>query len=74
MIEQHDHHCLLTFNGFDWRIVGCRRHGLKVAVMTRCAMTQSAIFTEIDLTRADMDAYCAAALAWDRRQAETVNG
>lgn len=68
MTGQHDHHCILTCNGVDWRIIGCSRGGRQVHVRALQVWPPGvAVFTMLDLSGADMDAYCAAALAWDRR-------
>lgn len=78
---QHDHHCILTFDRVDWRIIGCTRGGRKVTVRALSAIKKvydlaarkhvwsrdAVVITVLDLSNTDMDAYCAAAAAWDMR-------
>lgn len=61
MNGQHDHHCYLTCNGVDWRIHRLSHGGRKVHLQVGRTMAT------LDLSNADMDAYCEAALAWDMR-------
>lgn len=67
MNGQHDHHCHLTCNSVDWRIIKCERHGLWVVLRAFAPYGAAVVVTTLDLSNADMDAYCEAALAWDMR-------
>lgn len=68
MNAQHDHHCILTFDRINWRVIGCTHRGRKITVRALTVWPPDAVVISVlDLSNADMDAYCAAALAWDMR-------
>lgn len=68
MSGQHDHHCILTFDRINWRVIGCSHGGRKILVYALDVWPPGAnVMAMLDLSNADMDAYCAAALAWDMR-------
>lgn len=70
MSEQQNHHCLLTFLGFDWRIVQCRSHEI-VGARDVPGVPDMMVLTAINTSGVDWDAYAEAARAWDER-AEAV--
>lgn len=64
-MEQHNHHCRLTFYGFNWRITRCARNRIWV---TRVDPSVGwFIESFIDTTDVDWETYAEAAVAWDRR-------
>lgn len=73
MSEQQNHHCLVTFAGFDWCIVGCRRHEIIAARPNLIGtsfgwVVSGAIISSIDTRNVDWDAYAETARAWDERR------
>jgi len=60
-LEQHNHHCLVTFMGIDWRIWRVRRHLIDCAQLDH----PFGYIVTIDIADVDFDAYCTAAAAWD---------
>lgn len=57
----HDDHCLVTFEGRTWRIVRMRGLG-RISL----ASLDGRVQTGLDLSRADLGAYCATAADWLR--------
>lgn len=70
MSEQQNHHCLLTFLGFDWRIVRCRTNEV-VGARDVPDVPGTTVLTAVSTANVDWDAYAEAARAWDER-AEAV--
>lgn len=67
-LMQHDHHCRLTFHGFNWWITECKKNRIRVMRID----TRSGWFEEswVDTIDVDWETYAEAALAWDRRRTE----
>jgi hypothetical protein len=65
-LMQHDHHCRLTFLGFNWRITGCKKNRIGVVRID----PHSGWFVEscVDTTDVDWETYAVAAVAWDERR------
>lgn len=86
MGEQHDHHCLLSFMGHDWRITAKRRN--LVALMRRAQNELLSPFRSdfppaggyptlevhelLDITHVDWNLYCETALAWDQKRSNNA--
>ncbi len=69
MREQHDHHCLLTFQGYNWRIGACRPHRIHVYRSTQYPEpTGRWVLAEINTRDVDWEAYAEAAQVWDFRR------
>lgn len=67
--EQHDHHCVLTFEGFNWRIGACARDRVMVYRSTRYPETVGRwVVATINTQNVDWNAYCEAAATWDMRR------
>ena len=66
MSEQYDHHCLISFNGLNWRIMKCRPNGICVR---RQHLHMAGIWYGqwIDTSKVDWDKYCTEAVLWDYR-------
>lgn len=60
-MEQHDHHCWITFAGCNWRIRRMRRH----LIYGEMSTIDGLVFVTIDIADVDFDSYCTAAAAWD---------
>ncbi|ACL59096.1 hypothetical protein [Methylobacterium nodulans] len=56
---QHDDHCVLTFDGINWRIA--KMCGLDRIVLISLDGQNMTLF---DLSAADLPVYCAMAAAW----------
>lgn len=66
MKQQHDHHCLLTFEGFNWRIGVCAKNRIMVYRSTQYPeMVGRWIVATINTERVDWESYCNTAAAWD---------
>lgn len=61
--EQHNHHCLVTFMGWNWSIWRVRRH--LVDVLRPVGYGHCYTVATIDMADVDFDAYGTAAAAWD---------
>lgn len=70
--EQHNHHCMLTFNGFNWWILACRKNQIDVARLIEdgrdMLTTHVSAIATIDTRQVDWAAYAEAAQAWDFRR------
>lgn len=64
-MEQHNHHCLLTFLGYNWRIVACRKN--EIDVMRPIGFGHCSTYQTIYTAAVDWNAYSAAAVEMDRR-------
>ena len=60
---QHDHHCIVTFMGSNWRIWRVRRH--LVDVERPVGYGHCSVFCTIDMADVDFNSYCTKAAAWD---------
>lgn len=58
--EQHDHHCWLSLNGVDWRIVGGKFPYL------RGLSADGSLVVTINLSCVNFERYCEMAALWDR--------
>lgn len=65
MSDQHNHHCILTFMGFNWWIVSARPDTLEVA---RRVDQHSIITGFVDISHVNWEDYCKAAVEWDYDQ------
>lgn len=61
---QHNHHCLLTFHGFNWWITGCRKNRIDVA-RDMPGLRNTFMMHTIDTSAVDWEAYAVACAAWD---------
>lgn len=69
MKRQYDHHCLLTFHGFNWRIGGCAKDRILVYRSSQYPETLGRwIVATIGTRDVDWEAYAEAAHAWDFRR------
>lgn len=70
MNDQHNHHCMLTFAGFDWWIIRCSANCISVMRQgpKPCVGVATLIMADIDTRQVDWDAYCSAAVTWDERR------
>lgn len=70
MTEQHDHHCILSADGFNWRIAAVSGH--LIDLRRPVGYGHCFISATLDVSRVDWDSYCAAAIemdrAWKRRR------
>ena len=64
-MEQHNHHCLLTFRGHDWSIAWCKKNEIGVV---REFAPGCDVFSMVDTRQVDWEAYAEAAHAWDYRR------
>lgn len=64
--QQHNHHCLLSFKGYNWWIIACRPNQIDVARDIPGAACARLIYT-IETSQVDWPVYCESAVAWDRR-------
>lgn len=60
---QHDHHCLVTVAGSNWRIAETRGLLLFLTCQNGCCKAV------IDLSNVDLDAWCAEAVLFDAANA-----
>jgi hypothetical protein len=61
-MEQHNHHCALSFSGYNWWILWCAKNRIGVA---RRINSSTVLTTVIDTSEVDWEAYCTTAVAWD---------
>lgn len=72
MTEQYNHHCLLTFAGFNWRIIGCRHGHIWIERPIEGDLDEwlgARVSAHIVTKDVDWDAYCEAAVTWDQHWA-----
>jgi hypothetical protein len=65
MIEQHNHHCLLTFMGSNWRIWRVRKHLIDVVHPFVHPSLDEDVHVTIDTADVDFEAYATAVAAWE---------
>lgn len=70
MNEQHNHHCLLSFMGFNWWIVESRP-GVNQLKVARRINTNAVIVANIDTARVNWENYAKAAVRWDYEKDRT---
>jgi hypothetical protein len=63
----HDfnHHCLLSFEGFNWWIVSSDAKAQTVRVCRDIPGEKAIIIGDIDISKVNWEAYAKASVAWD---------
>lgn len=69
MNGQYNHHCLLSFSGFNWWITGCRKNRIDVARDVP-GFNGAFILWTIDTSAVDWEAYAEASRIWDERNVQ----
>lgn len=62
MTEQHNHHCILSFDDYNWWIISAAPNKLEIA---RRVDQYAVIIQIVNTSRVDWKDYCKAAVEWD---------